>query len=95
MTSYLSDFEGDFMQETSSESFHNIISKIGLTMYSIWGHIGHISRSSLYQYSLNDGLLSVRLQLGNVDARGVGERAAKAQNGLETLVPVDRDVHPK
>ena len=44
-------------------------------------------------HSLNNGLLSVRLQLGNVDARGVGECTAEAQSGLEALVPVDRDVH--
>ena len=56
---------------------------------------GHISRSLLYLHSLYDGLLGVRLQLGNVDARGVGERAAEAQDGLEALLPVDRDVHPR
>ena len=44
-------------------------------------------------HSLNDGLLSVRLQLGNVDARGVGEGAAEAQNRLEALFSVDRDIH--
>ena len=44
-------------------------------------------------HSLNDGLLSVRLQLGYVDARGVGEGAAEAQNRLEALFSIDRDIH--
>ena len=41
-------------------------------------------------HSLNDGLLSVRLQLGYVDARGVGEGAAEAQNRLEALFSQQR-----
>ena len=57
----------------------------------IWGHISRCSLCSVH--SLNDGLLSVRLQLGNVDARGVGEGAAEAQNRLEALFSVDRDIH--
>ena len=49
----------------------------------------------LHPHSLKNGLLSVGLQFGNVDARGVGERAAEAQNGLEAFVAVDRDTRPE